>query len=92
MFKKTRKCEKWTAAERALFAKGLEKYADYGNGRWKKIAEEFVTTKTRTQVAKFGKSYVQKLEKGLDPNKRVKTILWTDEEYRESFRNLQVFF
>ena len=72
--------EAWTDEERALFAKGMEKYADYGYGRWMKIAEEFVTTKTSEQVGKFGFSYLQKLEKGQDPNERLKRADWTDEE------------
>lgn len=47
----------WTKEEHALFLEGLKVY----NRQWKKIAEHFVTTRTRRQIACHGIKYFKKL-------------------------------
>ncbi|KEH19961.1 transcription factor SRM1 [Medicago truncatula] len=55
----------WTEDEHRLFLMGVEKY---GKGKWKKISENYVVTKTHTQIA----SHAQKYFKGLNSTKEKK--------------------
>jgi SHAQKYF class myb-like DNA-binding protein len=50
----------WSDKEHELFLLGLEKC---GKGRWRDIAEYYVRTRTRTQVASHAQKYFQKQKK-----------------------------
>lgn len=47
---------RWKEEEHHLFEKGLKKH---GKGKWKKIAAEFVKTRTAAQVASHAQKVLQ---------------------------------
>ncbi len=56
---KPRKRVPWTEEEHRLFVLGLKQYGK----RWKSISEDFVTSRTPTQVASHGHKFFKRLEK-----------------------------
>eukprot|EP00818_Percolomonas_sp_WS_P001551 CAMPEP_0117445974 /NCGR_PEP_ID=MMETSP0759-20121206/6087_1 /TAXON_ID=63605 /ORGANISM="Percolomonas cosmopolitus, Strain WS" /LENGTH=290 /DNA_ID=CAMNT_0005238197 /DNA_START=74 /DNA_END=947 /DNA_ORIENTATION=- len=58
------KSGQWTPEEHTAFLKGLIKY-NSASQKWKLIAKEYVTTRTRTQTASHSQKYWKRLRIGL---------------------------
>ena len=61
----------WTEDEHKLFLLGLNKF---GKGEWKSISEDFVTSRTPTQVASHAQKYFKRLKR-MEMRTRVKEQL-----------------
>ena len=76
----------WTPEEHQLFLNGVEKY---GKGEWRKVAAEFVTTRTVQQVRDHAKGHFKKLgEKASGPNHW--QYRWKPDEHERFMEGLRV--
>ncbi|WJX56231.1 hypothetical protein P8452_41906 [Trifolium repens] len=66
-----RKRKHWKEDEHRQFLKGLKKYQ---RGQWKEISEEFVTTRTPSQIASHAQKYYERQDTAQKEQKKRRSI------------------